>query len=290
MNWKSHDSIWRLESYNHRERFVVDPASFAKVDQSIAPVQFIQYLDTVNRMETVHAYKLRTFELLDVKQGYRVLDVGCGTGDDVRLLAHMTGNDGLVVGVDNSAVMLAEARRRSEGLNLPVEYCLADAGYLSFANDSFNACRSDRTFQHLEDPREAFAEMVRVTRSGGHIVIFEPDWETLVMDVADRSLARKMVNFLCDSFQTGWIGRRLLALFKSGGLQDITALPITNVLTDYSLATQVFRFQETAERAICAGVVTETEATTWLQTLEASGQAGYFFSAVTGFVVSGRKP
>jgi len=43
-------------------------------------------------MEAIQAYKRRTFDLLEVKAGHHILDVSCGTGDDVRTLEHHGGN------------------------------------------------------------------------------------------------------------------------------------------------------------------------------------------------------
>jgi ubiquinone/menaquinone biosynthesis C-methylase UbiE len=104
-----------------------------------------------------------------------VLDVGCWAGDGLRSLAEFVGATGRVVGVDTSKAMLAEARARTEGL--AVECRVGDAHRLEFATDTFDACRADRVFQHLERPREALAELVRVTRPGGWIVVMDPALE-----------------------------------------------------------------------------------------------------------------
>src|SRR5690348_123015 len=74
--------------------------------------------------------------LLDVHAGDDILDVGCGTGDDTRALAHLVGRSGRITGVDSSATMIAEARRRAAGLDLPVEYRVANAQHLPFADNT----------------------------------------------------------------------------------------------------------------------------------------------------------
>ena len=53
-----------------------------------------------------------------MQEGHHILDVGCGTGDDVLALARIVGETGRVVGIDNSETMIAEARQRAEGLDL----------------------------------------------------------------------------------------------------------------------------------------------------------------------------
>jgi ubiquinone/menaquinone biosynthesis C-methylase UbiE len=100
-----------------------------------------------------------------------VLDVGCGTGKFARLLAER----GLarVWGVDPSAEMLAEARKRApSSLGLK----LGQAERLPFKSASFDAAVL-WTVVHLIEPRLAFAELERVLAPGGRlaIVTFAPE-------------------------------------------------------------------------------------------------------------------
>lgn len=98
-----------------------------------------------------------------------LLDVGCGTGDEVRALAHAVGPRGRSVGVDASAVMVAEAQHRHAASGLPVAFVVGDAQHLAFADASFDRCRAERVLMHLDDPERALAEMRRVVRSGGRL-------------------------------------------------------------------------------------------------------------------------
>lgn len=245
--------------------------------------------DTARSMNAIPAYKRRTFALLDPRPGDQILDVGCDSGDDARTIAKLVGG-GRVVGVDLSAEVIADAQRRSERSGLPVEFHVADAHRLEFPDASFDACRSDRTFQHLKDTRQALRELIRVTRPGGRIVVSDPDWGTLIVDAADREVTRRLLNFRCDTFANGWMGRRLPTLFSECGLQDIVIVPHTLALTDFALADYSFFLRKTVVGARAAGVVTALEATTWLKAVEQASREGRFFGAVTGFIVRGRRP
>jgi 2-polyprenyl-3-methyl-5-hydroxy-6-metoxy-1,4-benzoquinol methylase len=150
--------------------------AWSKLSPAGAPDRLL-YLDTLSAAEFAQAYKRQSFELLDVQEGDWVLDVGCGPGDDVRLLAQRVGRAGRVVGVDNDAAMVGEAYRRGADKTLPVAFHLCDVHHLAFDEDVFDRCRADRVFQHLEDPRQALAEIVRVARPGVRIVVIEPDWK-----------------------------------------------------------------------------------------------------------------
>jgi SAM-dependent methyltransferase len=217
-----------------------------------------------------------------------VLDVGCGAGDDLGSLAELVGPTGRVVGVDNSETMLREARERTQGL--PVECHIGDAHHLDFAPDTFDGCRAERVFQHLENPLQAFAELVRVARPGARVVVADPDWGTLVVDAMDRTLTRRILTFRCEMTRNGWMGRQLPALARQCGLVEVTIHGATPVFTDWPQANQLLSLQSGAEQAATAGVISPIEAAAWIRDLEQRAAAGRFFSAITGFLVSGRKP
>ena len=97
-----------------------DGSPWSSVDQSADPSAFIRFLDKLRTDNSVRAWKLQSYKYLEVKSGSHILDVGCGTGEDVRALSQHVGNTGRVVGVDSSEVMILEAKKRANGLNLPV--------------------------------------------------------------------------------------------------------------------------------------------------------------------------
>jgi ubiquinone/menaquinone biosynthesis C-methylase UbiE len=262
---------------------------WADVDRSPDAGQFVQYLDTMTGTLFSKEYKRCTFELLQAGPGHQMLDVGCGTGEDVRALAAIVGSSGRVTGVDSSTAMIAEARQRSDMLSLPVKFFVGDAHALEFPDGTFDGTRADRTLQHLEDPARAVAEMVRVTRSGGRLVLFEPDWETLVIDVPDRIVTRAILILRCDKYRQGWVGRQLYRLLIDTGLRDVAVTGISLVLTDYALAEQILEIRKAAEDAVAAGVIERDDAREWIAQLDASAATGRFFSAITGFVASARK-
>jgi ubiquinone/menaquinone biosynthesis C-methylase UbiE len=261
------------------------------VDHTTDPDFFVRYLDTTSAQEPMQALKRHTYKILAVHPGAYLLDVGCGPGDDVRVLAQLVGRTGRVVGVDRSATMIAAARTRAKGTSFPVAYQVGDAQHLAFADQSFDGCRAERVLMHVDYPRHVLAEMSRVTRPGGRLVVLEPDFETLVVDAADRRVTRRLVHFLCDHIvRHGWIGRQCPAFFQDAQLTDIQVSAETVLYTAYALTAQLLRLRDHTARAQEAGVVSAAEVTSWLRELEQAGQAGRFFAALTFFCVSGRKP
>lgn len=92
-----------------------DRSEFADVDRATDPGHFVRLLDTFTAIDFIRAYKLRSYELLDVRERDHLLDLGCGNGDDALELARRVGPNGRVVGVDRSETIVPEARRRAEG-------------------------------------------------------------------------------------------------------------------------------------------------------------------------------
>jgi ubiquinone/menaquinone biosynthesis C-methylase UbiE len=261
---------------------------FDQVDRTTDPSRLVVYLDAVTALDASRAIKQQTYALMRVRPGHVVLDVGCGNGDDLRNLAELVGPAGRAVGVDNSETMLREARERTQGL--PVECYRGDAHQLEFAADTFDACRAERVFQHLEDPLQAFAELVRVVRPGGRVVVGDPDWGTLVVDATDRTLTRRILAFRGEMGRNGWIGRQLPALASRCGLVDVAIHGVTPVFTEWPQANQLLGLQRGAEQAASDGVISPIEAAAWIRDLEQRAASGRFFGAITGFLVSGRKP
>lgn len=264
------------------------PSGFSKVDQGDDPVSFVRRLDMTTNVFGPSKHK--TFENLVVQEGQHLLDVGCGTGEDTRALARLVGRTGRAIGMDRSEVMITEARGRAGREEYPVEFFVGDAHHLPFPNDSFDGCRAYHIFMHLEAPDQALAEMVRVVRPGGRVVICDPDIETWLVDAPDRSVTRRILNFRTDGFHNGWVGRQLPGLFQRHGLQAISIEPTTILRTDFEWTDQRWGLRSIAERAREAGVVSNAEAAAWVMYLEEAGRTGRFFAAFTMFIVSGVKP
>lgn len=117
---------------------------FTGVDQTPDARFFIDFLDARETIEGETEVKQLILDMLHLQPGLRMLDVGDGTGDDVRELAARVGLAGQVLGIDPSNELIAESKRRSAGSALPVEFRIGDARKLDFSDASrslvFTAC------------------------------------------------------------------------------------------------------------------------------------------------------
>src|SRR5919197_2862349 len=107
----------------------------------------------------------RLVELGDLRQGQRVLDVGCGTGGFAVAIAEETSAQ--VVGCDRSPSFLAYAKQRSAA----VEWVQGDAESLPFADSSFDRVLMSLLLHQLEKPTRAIAEACRVLSRPGALLV-----------------------------------------------------------------------------------------------------------------------
>jgi len=71
------------------------------------------------------------------------------------------------------------------------------------------------------DPEQALAEMARVLRPGGHVVVVDFDSDQTIVDIPDRELARRVADVLDAAVPNAWIGRQLVRLYLHVGLSEL---------------------------------------------------------------------
>lgn len=274
--------------------------SYRDVDAAADPASLADQLDAIASVSFVAAEKRRSLELLGLGAGHSVLDVGCGTGRELEPLAAIVGSAGRVVGLEPSAALIAAARARDQDRTgardrdragtSSVELVQGDARSLPFAAGEFDACRADRTLQHLDRPEVGLAEMARVTRPGGRVVVSESRWglvaPSLDQEVTDHVLGR----LASETRQSDWLGHRLPAMLERAGLTDVQG-----VSADYTTGErdELWRFthlRESVTDLVGAGALAETEARTWLRRLDELIARGEAFAMVLILHVAGSKP
>jgi demethylmenaquinone methyltransferase/2-methoxy-6-polyprenyl-1,4-benzoquinol methylase len=175
----------------------------------------------------------RRFLVSRLPSGGHVLDVATGTG---LVAAELVRRGFEVTGVDQSAEMLAVARRRFDAGVRLVE---ASAGSLPFADDAFDHLTFTYLLRYVDHPGATLVELARVVRPGGTVASLEfgvpdgparPLWEAYVRGVlpaAGRVLRRgwaEVGDFLGSSIRTYWAEypiERQLELWRAAGIRDL---------------------------------------------------------------------
>jgi ubiquinone/menaquinone biosynthesis C-methylase UbiE len=265
-----------------------DVTRFTEVDLTPEARFYVEFMDIANAQPDRRRLKSVMAERLSLYSGARVLDVGCGTGDDARMLASLVGPDGHVMGIDASKTMIGAARERSKASSLPVDFAVGDAFRLDFADGTFDACRCDTVLMHLGgEPARAIAEMARVSRAGGRVVVSDFHWDALVIDHPDRTRTREIVHTACDGIRHGWIGSQLPRLAAEAGLIDVQvegyAMRFTHQVLREVLNGPLAQAQQ-------QGHLDETDIAQWWRPLDEAETRGLFLTTILAFIVTGTVP
>lgn len=114
-------------------------------------------------------WRMHTRRAIDPHPGQRILDVACGTGTVTRILAD---HGATVTGLDFSHGMISEAIER-HGDHPNITFQQGDATQLPFEDNTFDATTVSFGIRNVQEPKRALAEMLRVTKPGGKILVCE---------------------------------------------------------------------------------------------------------------------
>jgi ubiquinone/menaquinone biosynthesis C-methylase UbiE len=251
-----------------------------------------RYLDDCRSITAVRRNKRRGLALLGTAPGARVLDLGCGTGEDVQSLATAAGSRGCAVGVDADPGMARTAADRSGGSGAAARFLAAAGARLPFRDGTFDGCRAERVLVHAPDPGAIVAELVRVTRDGGRVVLSEPDWYTLVVHGVDAESSERLVARVAERFTSPRVGRALGAMLRAGGASDVRVVGAVATFDRLAAADRVLGLSaaiaEAARDGAGAAGPGANAAHGWWAQLEAADARGDFLAAMTGFHAVGR--
>lgn len=147
--------------------------SVAGVYNDVAHLTF--RLQHVDETETRQSF----VSLLDLRPGYRVLEIGCGTGRDSRFIADKLDDTARFYLLDISRAMLVQSKARLAGSSAALEFVVANACFLPFPDDYFDAVFSFGGLGTFGDIAESLREVVRVAKVGAKVVVGDesmPPW------------------------------------------------------------------------------------------------------------------
>lgn len=245
-------------------------------------------LDLIAANSAVRDLKAWALERLEPGPGERALDVGCGTGEDVRVLATMVSPHGEARGVEPDAGLRLEAQHRAAVVGVEVLVDDGDAHELPYDDASFDLVRCERVFQHLHDPERAAAEIARVLRPGGRVTVIDTDWGATVLYPDDLQVVRRMLASFTDGLPNGRSGRRLRALLTEAGLQVDDMHATTWVERPENWLHTPLLFMPSA--AADAAILTPDEAERLRDQIASAAEAGTLHFSLTMFGAYARRP
>jgi SAM-dependent methyltransferase len=138
-------------------------------------------IPTSTSPDSDYLFEQMTRRTLDRALGLRVLDVASGFGQDARALAR---SGVIAVAAEPSARMSALARMQDANGGPPIHHVRSWADALPFATGSFDAVYCKGALDHFDAPAEAIAEMARVTRDDGRVVLAIANFESISCRIA----------------------------------------------------------------------------------------------------------
>ena len=263
------------------------PDHWQHIDASESGATATDYLEAA--AAAIEAPRIRSHQVLGVEAGGTVLDVGCGTGIALREIADLVGRDGTVVGLDASTAMLEQARARLAGVPARVELVEGTATSTGLERDRFDAVRTERVLMHVFEPVEALAELARVTRPGGRIVLVEPDHRRLALDTDAPDVWVRVMTAFSRMLPNISAGLRAPADATTLGLPVTLIEPITFQFRSSSPFLEVFDI-EVGRDAILEEGVSAAEFDALLDEMAARDRNGRFLAVGVMYVVVVEKP
>ncbi len=173
-----------------------------------------------------------------VRQGMRVLDLGCGVGDVSLLVAKMVGAAGNVLGIDRAESSLETARRRAGSLSV-ANARFEQADVTTFDTDlTFDAIVGRFVLLYLRDPAAALRRLSRKLTPGGIVVFHELDISQ-VSQSPPSALFMQTRGWILQAFAASGaeldMGTKLYSTFMRAGLPTPEMIATTRVVCGPSL-------------------------------------------------------
>ena len=239
--------------------------------------------DIVRRRALVH-------EALNAQPGERILDVGCGPGFYVAETLDRVGPDGSVVGVDPSAAMLAISGKRVAGRE-NVELREGAATPLPVDDASFDAALSVQVFEYIADTAAALAELHRVVRPGGRVLIWDVDWGTLSWHSEDPERMDRAMHAWDAHLAHPKLPRTLRAQLRAAGFEDVRFEG--HVFADSAFDPEAWlaaTLHMIEDYIVGSGLIDEDEAHAWAAEQRDLGARGEYYAACVQCCFTARRP
>jgi SAM-dependent methyltransferase len=197
------------------------------------------------------------FDQIGVREGWRVVEIGCGPRGCLGLLSQRVGATGSVVGVERNAEQVERARQfvaDSASTNVDVRH--ADARGTDLPAATFDLATARLVLVNVPQPEQLVAEMVRLVRPGGIVALHESDSTTQRCDPPHAAQTRLLEVLNAYAEMNGidrCIGPRVPRMLRESGLVEVRVNPLVHVYPpDHGRRMLLLEFVENARPGILA--------------------------------------
>jgi ubiquinone/menaquinone biosynthesis C-methylase UbiE len=268
------------------------PDPWRAIDRQPRPERYVRLMESRGQTPTQARLRRRFLRFCRIGRGWRVVEVGSGSGVVARDLAALVGPRGHVTGIDRSRVVLVAARRRAreEGLARRLEFRRGEAAALPLRTGRFDCALAVTVLLHVARPQAMLRELVRVTRPGGVVGLQDQDFGTQVLDHPDRDLTRRIFEGVTARlYREPFSGRTLVRRLVELGLERVRLLADVYQVRKLDPFTHSL-LERRATMAVEFGLVGARRAAGWLAEVERADAAGHFVFTLNYYGAAGLKP
>jgi len=238
----------------------------------------------------VVAQREQFLRAVNPQPGERVLDIGSGPGFLALSIAEKTGSTGVVRGIDVSKPMIELARDYCADQPW-TDFSQADATNLPFPDNSFDAAVSTQVLEYVRDVDRALAEMYRVVRPAGRVVIVDTDWDSIVWHSSDRELMNRVLAAWEEHAADPYLPRTLVdKLIRAGFcMESQEVIPLFNPSFDPD--TYSNRIIDLIVPFVIGRLnIGRDEANDWAEKLRSTGNEGEYFFSLNRYLFVAKRP
>lgn len=246
-------------------------------------------LENAYRGSDVVKRRLATLDAVAPRPGETIVDVGSGPGYLTVELSRAVGDAGEVVGVDPSAEMRTAAARECEGYS-NVRILEGTAAELPLNDASADRAASLQVFEYLSDIPGALAEIRRVLRPEGRLVVADMHWDSWMWHSEEPERMATMMKAWDHHLADRCVPARLPHLMQQAGYQVDAITPLVffdTLLRNDGLAMMLFKLMQAY--ALQNDLVDEPTVRAWADEQRRLAAESRFFFSLVHFVVSARR-
>ncbi|GEM_PF-3577883 len=247
-------------------------------------------LETADLLTKIKSRKLSYTSLNLINKNDYILDIACGLGEDCIELSDLTGTNGKIVGIDISETLTKEATNVSIMHRINnISYQTMDAHELDYTDNIFDVVCIKRSLQHMVNPKKVINEALRVLKSGGKIIVIEPDRGSAIINHPDRQMTRMIMTYIEEVVRNPWIGRQLKQLLNTNNTSQLTLNFDIDVLSSYETINNNFGLEKATAYLINLKLISHEQSNNWLNILKDLDKTNQLFCSTTQFIATGIK-
>lgn len=227
-------------------------------------------------------------ETLNVKPGEKLLDIGCGPSHIIYELSTKIGPTGTIDGMDMAEEALSVGKRRCANLE-NINFHIGEATALPFDDNTYDVVMSCQVFEYIHDIPTALAEVYRVLKPGGRVLIYNTDWQALLWHSSDRERMAHIMEVWDGHLADPSLPQTLGHQMKSAGFKNVETMPAIRLDTEYEPSNGSSAVSKFVIGYALSQGVAEDKVNAWEEDLIRCNEEGRYFYSSNEYLFTGIK-